>query len=129
MADSGKFTPEAALVSSRAAFGLWALWKTNYTDSLLEVVSALFNPGKGWYEGRFELTGGYEYAVTSTTNAVVLESLLYKVVGKLYRLAAKEGYSQVILKDEFTHPGKCMPLDPMLKPEHKSEVAGLTPLK
>lgn len=125
MSDGGKFMPQAALVSSRAAFGLWALWKTDYTDSLLGVVNALSDPGRGWYEGRFESTGGYEYVVTSTTNAVVLEALLYKVVGKLYRLAAKDGYYQVVLKDEFTHPGKCMPLDPMLKPRLKSEVAGL----
>jgi hypothetical protein len=125
MSDSGQFMPQSALVSSRAAFGLWALWKTSYTDSLLEIVSSLFNPGKGWYEGRFELTGGYEYLVTATTNAVVLESLLYKVVGKLYRLAAKDGYYQVIINDEFTHPGKCMPLDPMLKPNLKAEIASL----
>ena len=126
MADSGQFMPDSALVSSRAAFGLWALWKTNYTDSLLPVVSALFDPSRGWFEGRLELTGGYERSVTATTNAVVLEALLYKAIGKLYRLAVKDGYYQVILKDEFTHPGKCLPFDPMLKPELKSEIAHIT---
>ena len=111
ISDEGKHLPGAALVSSRAGFGMWALWKTNYTDELLPLVSSLFDANKGWLEGRFELTGGYERTVTATTNAIVLESLLYKVMGKLYKLAAKDGYYQVILNDEFTHPGRCLPLD------------------
>src|SRR5215510_5044035 len=109
IADNGDEHPEAALVSTRAAFGLWGLWKTDYTDRLIEVVNQLFNPEVGWYEGRREQTGGYEYSITCTTNAVILETLLYKQVGKIYRLALKNGYYQTVLNDEFAPAGRCLP--------------------
>jgi hypothetical protein len=97
-------------------------WNT-ISDELLPIVSPLFDANKGWLEGRFELTGGYERTVTATTNAVVLETLLYKVMGKLYKLAAKDGYYQVILNDEFTHPGRCLPLDESRKAKTSSGIA------
>jgi len=103
-----------ALVSVRAVFGLWALWKTDYTEQLLARVAAtLFNPDRGWYEGRLENTGGYEETLSCTTNAVVLEALLYKTIGKIYRVTSEvtsaAGHYQLLLKDEFSRPGQCFP--------------------
>ena len=111
ISDSGEEHAENALVSTRAAFGLWGLWKTPYTAKLLTVVDQLCNPARGWLEGRFEKTGGYEDIITGTTNVIVLEALLYKKIGKLYRLAQENSHYQIVLGDEFTHPGKCFPAE------------------
>ncbi|MBV8916172.1 MAG: DUF3131 domain-containing protein, partial [Acetobacteraceae bacterium] len=54
---AGKARPDLALVSTRAVFGLWALWTTAYTSRLLDRSDALFEDGAGWFEGRYEKTG------------------------------------------------------------------------
>ena len=112
IADDGTRRPQAALVSTRAAFGLWALWKTPYTDRLLEVIESANDPSRGWYEGRLELTGGLEEAIGASTNAVVLESLLYKVGGKISRPATRDGRFEMLVRDEFRRPRTCLPPEP-----------------
>ena len=109
IADDGSRRPQAALVSTRAVFGLWALWKTPFTDRLLEVIESVNDPGRGWYEGRLELTGGLEEAVGATTNAIVLEALLHKASGKIYRTAPPDGRFAVLVRDEFRRPRTCLP--------------------
>ena len=37
LADDGRYAPELALLSTRAIFGLWALWDTRYTDALMQL--------------------------------------------------------------------------------------------
>jgi hypothetical protein len=101
--------PEAALVSTRAVFGLWALWKTPYTDRMLEVIESANDPGRGWYEGRREQTGGLEEALGATTNAVVLEALLHKTGGKIFRSSPIGGRFAALVGDEFRRPRTCLP--------------------
>ena len=48
--DTGKFLPDAAAVSLKAALGMWVLWPTPYTDLLFETISTAFDPKKGFYE-------------------------------------------------------------------------------
>lgn len=109
IADSGAHHPEFAMVATRAVFGLWVLWRTAYTDQLLAVVHTLFDPERGWYEGRYEQTGGYDETITCTTNALILEALLYKVRGQLFRAAHQKHYLQIRLEDMFRWPGRCFP--------------------
>ena len=109
ISDRGHTHPELALVSTRAAFGLWALWKTDYTSQLIGVLDTLYDPERGWYEGRYERTGGYEETITCATNAVILEALLYKAQGKIYRTPTKPSYAQIKLDDVFNRPGRCFP--------------------
>lgn len=104
----GEQHSELALVSTAAAFGMWALWKTPYTDGLLELTSTLYDQERGWFEGRREKDGGHERTITCTTNAVVLESLYYKTNGKLYNAPVPRSYADIILKDEFRRP-PCSP--------------------
>jgi hypothetical protein len=111
LSDRGDPVPDKALVSVRAAFGLWALWKTDYTDRLMAAVKNLNDPQRGWFEGRFEGSGGYERTISASTNAVVLESLLYKEQGKLYGRAADGSYLAVVLGDAFRAPGHCFPAE------------------
>ena len=117
ISDSGEYHEEQALVSTRAAFGMWGLWKTDYTDCLIKVVECLNDPTKGWYEGRREKTGGYMKTVTGGTNSAVLETLLYKVKGKLLSNRGSSGckcdneYIKLWTTDPFREQGKCFPLE------------------
>lgn len=107
--ESGKEQPGQALVSTRAAFGLWTLWNTSYTTRLMQSIEPLQRPDRGWLEGRFELTGGAEELMSATTNAVVLESLLRKVDGPLFVRRPSSGYFDRILAREFEKPNTCLP--------------------
>lgn len=83
LTDAGKSFPKAAAVSAKAAVGLWALWRTSYTDLLFAMVLSLENPDRGVREGRLEAGGEAIEVFTANTNGVILESLLYKVQGQL----------------------------------------------
>ncbi|EIJ42539.1 Protein of unknown function (DUF3131) [Beggiatoa alba B18LD] len=105
----GNYLPHLALVSTRATFGLWGLWKTPYTDKLMNLMKSTYQGDKGWYEGRYELTGGHNRTFTSATNATVLEVLFYKKIGKLYRPVQRQTYMDILLADEFKRPPRCFP--------------------
>lgn len=109
ISDSGESFPDLALVSTKAAFGMWGLWRTPYTKRLMKIVEELYDVDRGWYEGRYERNGGYERTITSSTNAMVLQTLAYKKFGKLYRPNVDPEYAGVKLSDFFTHPGGCLP--------------------
>ncbi|MDA6077599.1 DUF3131 domain-containing protein [Edwardsiella anguillarum] len=74
----GEYRPELALTATRALFGLWVLWDSPYTDALMQLGRWPRDDRRGWYEGRFERSGEYNPVMTLSTNAMVLESLLYK---------------------------------------------------
>ncbi|WEM43544.1 DUF3131 domain-containing protein [Photobacterium sp. DA100] len=108
VAEDGSSHDDKALVSTRVAFQMWALWKTDYTERLLTLVRELYDPGRGWYEGRYELTSGYEKSISLQTNAGVLEALLYKANGKLYQPSTEREYRDVQFNSRFYHPQKCL---------------------
>ncbi|MCI5113549.1 MAG: DUF3131 domain-containing protein [Candidatus Electrothrix sp. AW1] len=107
----GEQHADLSLVSNAAAFAMWALWKTSYTDGLMQLLNPLHDPKKGWFEGRRERDGGYERTMTCSTNAVILEVLAYKMYGKLYsnQVSAKS-YADILMENEFDRP-PCSPLD------------------
>ncbi len=107
VAEDGSSYDRLALVSTRVAFQMWVLWKTDYTDRLLTLVRELYDPNRGWYEGRYETSSAYEKSITLKTNAGVLEALLYKVDGKLYKSKRRKEYRDVQFDSRFSHPGKC----------------------
>ena len=109
ISDKGEVFLDKSLVSTRAVFGLWALWRTRYTDELMRTSRELYDPQRGWFEGRYERTGGYEPTISCTTNAMVLESLLYKVEGKIFRDDAKGSFLAAFLADRFRATGRCFP--------------------
>jgi len=109
ISDDGRPQKDAALVATKAAFGMWVLWKTPYTDALIRSVCSLYDPERGWYEGRMEKTGGYLYVITAGTNAVVLETLFYKTSGKLLKCAEREDHYSLYMKDPFKAQGHCYP--------------------
>lgn len=111
LSDQGRQVPEMALVSTKAVFGMWALARNGYTDRLVDATEALYKDDKGWFEGRYEKSGGYEDLLTLSTNAFVLQSLLYKVQGVQYPKKSTAGYFQHRLNDEFRRPQRCFPVE------------------
>ncbi|HEV2611029.1 MAG TPA: DUF3131 domain-containing protein [Noviherbaspirillum sp.] len=113
----GKEYEKLALVSTRAAFGMWVLWPGDYTDRLMQSVQTLRNPERGWYEGRLENSGAALETISLSTNAMVLETLLFKVRGQLYPGEAAPGYFERRLSDPFERTVQCLPQErAMCKP-------------
>ncbi|MBV8916040.1 MAG: DUF3131 domain-containing protein, partial [Acetobacteraceae bacterium] len=88
--DTGNFVPEFAAVALKGAIGLWALWDTPYTDRLFQHVKDAFDPARGFYEGIFEKGGNIE-EFTANNNGIILETLLYKQSGRIYRPQRQSG--------------------------------------
>ncbi|CNH42979.1 Protein of uncharacterised function (DUF3131) [Yersinia aldovae] len=109
ISEDGKFHPDLALVSTRAVFGLWVLWNSPYTDALMQLTQMQYDEQRGWYEGRYENNGAYNKTISLTTNAMVLETLLYKTAGNLINTEPAAGYLDVRMSDVFSRPQLCLP--------------------
>ncbi|MBK0392356.1 DUF3131 domain-containing protein [Ramlibacter algicola] len=108
----GKEHEKLAQVSTKAAFGLWALWPGEYTAALLENVRHLYDVDRGWYEGRFEQGGAPNTTISLTTNAQVLEMLLFKATGgPLLPKVQRAGFFDVATQDRFNRQGRCWPAE------------------
>jgi Protein of unknown function (DUF3131) len=107
--DEGKFVSAHAAIALKAAFGLWVLWKDDYTDLLFQTASDLNDPARGFYEGLYENGNGVIDTFTANNNGIILETLLYKVQGKLLRFGDRPSMWDSLLKNEFQGMNKCMP--------------------
>ncbi|MBC5764212.1 DUF3131 domain-containing protein [Ramlibacter sp. GTP1] len=83
--EAGKYVPEFAAVSLKAALGMWALWKSDYTDRLFNAIVNQRDPNRGFYEGVLESGKGPIKAFTANNNGIMLATLLFKAQGKLLR--------------------------------------------
>lgn len=109
MTDTGEAYPELAAVSTKAAIGLWVLYDTPYTRRLATSVLPLVDPEKGIYEGYLEASGERIDALTANTNGIVLEALLYRQQGKLYRNNNMKADWQVALEGTSGVNTRCLP--------------------
>ncbi|MFA0439183.1 hypothetical protein BCU70_06535 [Vibrio sp. 10N.286.49.C2] len=89
ISDDGTDQSHLKTLSTKAAFGWYALYENAYTDLLISEVAPLFSDGKGWYSGRYEIDGRPNRAITANTNGIVLESLAYIENGPLLRVGAQ----------------------------------------
>lgn len=89
LAPGGGSRPDLALISTKAAFAMWALGSRGASEPI-ESVNTLRDAGTGWFEGRYEASGGYEWTRTAATNAMVLEALLYREVETLFPTGAEQ---------------------------------------
>jgi hypothetical protein len=105
----GKEYESLALVSTRAAFAMWALWPGDYAQQLLAGIQWLYDPDRGWFEGRLEQGGAPQSNITLATNAAILETLLFKAKGPLYTRDAPAGLFAVRTGDVFQRTGRCTP--------------------
>jgi len=120
LADDGKWVPRLAQVSTRAVFGLWALWDTPFTEALMKTTRLQYDTQRGWFEGRTEFTGDYNRAITLSTNAMVLEALLFKAHGEPLLAAGPvpaESFFSRQLEDPFRMPGNCLSRANLVQPE------------
>ncbi|GIU13809.1 hypothetical protein TUM4261_28530 [Shewanella sp. c952] len=81
--DTGEDASDFKTLSTKAAFGWYALYDTPYADKLITGVDSLYSDSKGWYSGLYEKTGEANKAITANTNGIVLESLAYIQNGAL----------------------------------------------
>ncbi|MEH2380278.1 MAG: DUF3131 domain-containing protein [Nostoc sp.] len=83
LGDDGKLVPKGRLVSTAVAFAYHALLPENkYTQELLQGTTDLYNPLVGFYEGFYETTGKTAVGFTSSTNSMILQSLLSEVTNR-----------------------------------------------
>lgn len=81
--ETGEDASKFKSLSTKAAFGWYALYNDSYTQRLIDRASTLNDPAKGWYAGEYESLGEKNRALTANTNAIVLESLCYRKFGSL----------------------------------------------
>jgi hypothetical protein len=86
--EAGKYVPEFAAVSLKAALGMWVLWKSDYTDKLFDEIARHADPARGWMEGVLENGKGPIRAYTANNNGIMLETLLFKAQGKVLKWGA-----------------------------------------
>lgn len=87
--DTGEDMEQLKSISTKAALSLAFLYpKDEYSMVLTNMVSSAYNPERGWYSGIYEKGLGYNDAITSNTNGVILSGLLYKKYGPLNRLCS-----------------------------------------
>jgi len=80
--DTGKKYNNLRFLSAKAAVGWHILYNTPYTGKLFNFVQTKLKSDKGWYNGFYESLNQPNQALTANNNGVILESLLYKKVGK-----------------------------------------------
>lgn len=90
ISDDGKDQSHLKTLSTKAAFGWYALYDTDYTELLIEEASTLKSDNKGWYSGRYESDGRVNKAITANTNGIVLESLAYIENGPLLTIGEQK---------------------------------------
>ncbi len=83
LSPQGERFDELRFLDTKSVFGWSALFPTAYTESLLPEVFPLNDPKRGWFTGRFESNREANGAITTNTNAVVLESLHFRAFGPL----------------------------------------------
>ncbi|TWB80041.1 uncharacterized protein DUF3131 [Nitrospirillum amazonense] len=84
----GTETSSLALVSAKAALGLWAFWPERWNDLVARLSS--LSTARGWQEGIYEASGKAETVLSASTNAVILEVLAYRARGPLLTALSSE---------------------------------------
>lgn len=75
--ETGELVEDLRTLSTKAAIGWHALLNNDYTQKLVDEVSLLAEPEKGFYAGKYEVDGRPNQSLSANTNAIILESLAY----------------------------------------------------
>jgi Protein of unknown function (DUF3131) len=106
---SGREHPELKALSTKAAIAWWAIRGDSYSLRLLEGVKDLFDPDRGYYAGLLE-EGGTNTSLNINTNAVILESMLYRRLGRRSFLQIPRSEFEPLASAETTSHERTNPL-------------------
>jgi hypothetical protein len=81
--ENGDEFPELRTLSTKAAFGWDALYRTEYTQRLMDEVQKTNSGMHGWASGIYEVDGRVNTVTTANTNGIILEVINYKANGPL----------------------------------------------
>ena len=107
--EKGAYVPEFAAIALKGAFTMWSVFNNEYTDLLYDTVSTLYDPKKGFYEGRYENGSGVIKTFTANNNGIILESLLHKVQGKLLKFSDRTSKWDQVISDQLKGRQACLP--------------------
>ena len=83
LSEDGVIADNVRLVSTAAAFSYHALFPEDaYATHLWQTAVDLYNPLLGYYEGFYEKTGKTAIGFSTSTNSLVLQSLLYSATNQ-----------------------------------------------
>ncbi len=97
--NKGNYVPEAAIISIKAAYAMWALYDSPYTDALIEALAPIYDEYGGWFSGTYEKNGAINRVITLDCNAIILEALAFKAFGVLINHSETKGYWEKQLND------------------------------
>lgn len=83
--EDGKDASEFATLSTKAAFGLYVLFESDYSQKLMNHLHGLHDVERGWYSGIYETSGETNGIITANTNGIILESLAFRQFGPLLK--------------------------------------------
>jgi hypothetical protein len=90
LGDDGTAIAEDRIVSTAAAFAYYALFPDdNYARELWQSTLDIYSQRLGYYEGFYETTGGSAAGFTSSTNSIILQSILFRLTKQRPLLAAE----------------------------------------
>ena len=95
--EDGKDASALKTISTKAVFGWHVLYQTPYTERLMEAVTDLNNPNRGWFSGYYEIFREPNRALTCNTNAIILEGICFKKFGKLIGIYNENYDSRIAL--------------------------------
>ncbi len=95
----GNTVPDAATISTKAAYAMWALYDSPYTDALITALTPMYDEYGGWFAGIYEKDGSTNRAITLDCNAIILEALAFKATGVLYSQSDTHGYWEKLLEN------------------------------
>jgi Protein of unknown function (DUF3131) len=82
ISDKRQEYPDLKFISAKAAIGWHVIYNSDYTQKLFSFVETNLKAEGGWYNGYYEILKEPNKAQTANNNGVILQSLLYKKVGK-----------------------------------------------
>jgi len=87
----GVDAPALRSLSTKGAFVLATLYPRDaYSRVLLDAIAVARDPQRGWYAGIYE-QGGLNRSMNANTNGVILEAVLYELLGPLHDACARCG--------------------------------------
>jgi len=104
VSEKGEEFPELRSLSTKVAFAWDALFQTEYTELVRNVVENHdLASDEGWFAGIYETGNTVNEAMTLNTNAVILEAISFKAFGPLLRM---QGVEQNPFMEPLTGQGR-----------------------